>query len=260
VRVLESCPDEVERGWSYADLGATLLGRGQHGEGLHLLEQALAVGERRERPDLMSYALNAIGCGLGMQGRDGLDEIGQAIRLALGIDGHELAGRAYSSLVEYGVTLHRFDVADRAYAEGTAYCEERELGVFGICMDGWQAVGLERRGRWDEAVALCRRMLSWPGISPVNQLNPLRVLGAILGRRGEQDAWQLLDRGAGLTASMGELHWTVPIRAARAELRWLDGEPDLAEQEVLAVYESTVEYANPSFIGALAVWLARLSR
>jgi DNA-binding CsgD family transcriptional regulator len=208
----------------------------------------------------MSYALNAIGCGLGLLGRDGLAEIDQAVRLALRIDGHELAGRAYSSLAEYGVALHRYDVADRAYAEGTAYCEERELGVFNVCMDGWRAVGQQRRGHWDEAATICRRLLSQPGISPVNQLNPLWVLGVIAGRRGEQDAWQLLDRGISLADSMDELHWTVPTRLARAELRWLEGEPELAAQELLAVYQSAVEHPNPALRGSLAVWLTRLNR
>ena len=90
--------------------------------------------------------------------------------------------------MEACATLHRFADSERYYAEGLAYCEGRELGVFSMCINGWRARTLLLLGRWDEAARICAQMLGSPGISPVNQLNPLCVLGTHPGppRRGRR--------------------------------------------------------------------------
>ena len=138
-----------------------------------------------------------------MTGRDGhATRSEQALRIALDADLQEAAGRAYSSLQEARIGLHRFDEAERYYAEGMAYCEDRELGVFSMCLNGWRARALLLLGRWDEAADdLRRRCWASPGISPVNRLNPLRVLGTIRGRRG--DAGGLGAAGPGARAGRG---------------------------------------------------------
>ena len=39
-----------------------------------------------------------------------------------------------------------FAAGDRYYAEGLAYCEEHELGVYSVCLQGWRAVTLGPAG------------------------------------------------------------------------------------------------------------------
>ena len=68
----------------------------------------------------------------------------------------EAAGRAYSSLVEPAPRCTGSTDSDRYYAEGIAYCEDRELGVFSMCINGWRAWPLHLLGRWDEASARLR--------------------------------------------------------------------------------------------------------
>jgi hypothetical protein len=120
-------------------------------------------------PDIVSCAMNAMGYTLLHAGQDGMPVLKQALRIALDADLHEAAGRAYSSVLEVGSILHRFEDMERYYDEGMAYCEDREFGVFSMCTMGWRAQGLLLTGRWDEAVQLCERMLgmrsgwSWPG-------------------------------------------------------------------------------------------------
>ena len=142
--------------------------------------------------------------------------------------------------------------------EGLAYCEGGELGVFTMCLNGWQARGLVLTGRWDEAAEICARSLGSPGISPVNQLNSLCALATIRGRRGEEGEWELLDRALKYAEGTGEPPWIAAARAARAELRWLEGRPDLAAAEAQAGYDRAVGHANPWQVGSLAIWLARL--
>jgi DNA-binding CsgD family transcriptional regulator len=187
-----------------------------------------------------------------------MSEMAESLRIALEADLPESAGRAYSSLMEAATKLHLFPDAERYYAEGLAYCEGSELGVFTMCISGWRSRELLFLGRWDEAVEICTQMLGSPGISPVNQLNPLITLGTIRGRRDESGAWDVLDRALEYAEGVGEPSWIAPVRAARAELRWLEGQPDLAGTEAGAGHDRTAGRVEPWMSGSLAIWLARL--
>ena len=101
-------------------------------------------------------------------------------------------------------------------------------------------------------------MLDQP-ISPVNRLNPLQVLGSIRGRRGEAGAWELLDQAVTLAEGTGEPQWITAVRAARTELRWLQGDPERAAAEIGAAYDQA-RGLDPWELGSLVIWLARLRR
>ncbi|MBO0816686.1 MAG: hypothetical protein J2P30_16290, partial [Actinobacteria bacterium] len=228
VAVLEPLPASMELAWAYANLAVDDIASGRTGERtMAYLGKARDIGERSGRPDLAAYALNAVGLYLVDSGQGGMPELEESLRLAREAGLPESAGRAYSSLMEAATKLHRFTDADRYYAEGLAYCEGSELGVFSMCINGWRSRELLFLGRWDEAVEVATQKLSSPGISPVNQLNHLITLGTIRGRRGEDGAWELLDRALEYAEGVAEPPWIAPVRAARAELRWLAGKPDL---------------------------------
>src|SRR6516225_3655491 len=228
VAVLEPLPPSKELAWAYANLAVDDIACGRTSERtMAYLGKARDIGERLGDPDLVAYVLNAVVLHLVDTGQGGMPELGESLRLALEADLPEAAGRAYSSLMEAATKLHRFADADRYYADGLAFCERGELGVFSMCINGWRSRELLFLGRWDEAAEVATERLGSPGISPVNQLNPLCTLGAIRGRRGEDGAWELLDRALEYAEGIGEPPWIAPVRAARAELRWLDGEPGL---------------------------------
>ena len=259
VQILEAAPPSPELAWAYATLGTCGLSQfgGRREAALEVIEKARGLGERLQQPDVVSYALNAIGLTLIMTGRDGMESIRQALRTALDADLQEAAGRAYTSLQEGAISQHRFDEAGRYYAEGMAYCEDRELGVFSMCLMGWRAHALLLLGRWDEAEDICTRMLDQPGISPVNRLNPLRVLGTIRGRRGDARAGELLDQALSLAEGTGEPEWIAPVRAARAELSWLSGRQEEAAAEARSGYGTALGRLDAWASGPLAIWLSR---
>ncbi len=258
VQVLQAMPPGPELGWAYATLGASYLNKGRLDDGTSAMDQARALGERLHQPDLVSFALNAAGLTLAHRGQDGTGTLERALRIALDSGLQEAAGRAYSSLQEATHHLNMFEDSERYYAEGMAYCEDREIGVFALCLLGWRACALLLTGRWDEAADGCARMLDQQGISPVNQVNPLRVLGSIRGRRGEAGAWGLLDEALTLADKSGEPQWIAPVRAARAELRWIEGQPGPAAEEAMAAYDQAVGHTDPWTFGSLAIWLPRL--
>jgi DNA-binding CsgD family transcriptional regulator/tetratricopeptide (TPR) repeat protein len=259
VTVLEGSPPNKEHAWAYANLAIDDIAVGRTNERtMAYLGKARDIGERLGYPDVLAYVLNAVGLYLVELGQGGMPEMVESLRIALEADLPEAAGRAYSSLMEAATKLHRFPDAERYYAEGLAYCEGSELGVFTMCINGWRSRGLLFLGRWDEAAEIAAQRLGRPGISPVNQLNPLITLGTIRGRRGEGGAWELLDRALEYAEGVGEPPWIAPVHAARAELRWLEGKPDPAADEAGTGYDRTVGRVEPWTSGSLAIWLARL--
>ena len=65
------------------------------------------------------------------------------------------------------------------------------------------------------------------------------ALATVRGRRGDDGVWELLDRALEYGEGTSEPLWIAPVRAARTELRWLEGEPDLAASEAEAGYART---------------------
>jgi DNA-binding CsgD family transcriptional regulator len=257
VAVLEALPPGPELAWAYAIAGARLMGAGRLDEAIDTLGRARDLAERMNETEIVSYALNMMGCTLLTAGQDGRGYLRQALDVAADLP--EAAGRAMLNLHEYSVRLSEFAEAERYYTEGLAFSESRELGVFSACLLGWRSVTLLAQGQWDEAAQLAGRMLNWPHISPVNRLNSLRVLGLVRGRRGDdQGAWQLLDEALALSTRLGEPLWVLPVRTARAELHWLAGHDERAAAEVAADFGDVVGRVDPWTAGAAGIWLARL--
>jgi DNA-binding CsgD family transcriptional regulator len=259
VAVLEALQPGKELAWAYGGLAVDDIARGRANEStMAYIGKARDLSEKFGYPDVMAYVLNAVGLHLVEAGQGGMDEIEQSLRIAQEADLPEAVGRAYSSLMEAATKQHRFPDADRYYAEGLAYCERSELGVFSMCINGWRSRELLFLGRWDQAAEVATQKLSSPGISPVNQLNHLCTLGIIRGRRGEDGAWELLDRALEYAEGVGEPAWIAPVRAARAELRWLEGKPDLGAAEAQAGYDRVGGHVDPWTSASLAIWLLRL--
>jgi DNA-binding CsgD family transcriptional regulator/tetratricopeptide (TPR) repeat protein len=259
LQVMRSGPASREQGWAYAGLGIAQLERGQLDDGIELIERGRVVGEQLDLPDLVSFTLNALGLGLAKaNGIEGVRHLERALRIGLDAELPEAAGRAYSSLEEMFVSLQQFDQSERYYTDGMAFCDGRELGVFSLCLRGWRTVALVQLGRWPEAADMCADLLSRRGISPVNRLNPLRGLGAIKGRRNDPAGWDLLDEAAALGEATTEPQWIVPVRAVRAELRWLSGDNELAAAEAQSGYQAGLGRVDDWTLGSVAIWLARL--
>jgi DNA-binding CsgD family transcriptional regulator/tetratricopeptide (TPR) repeat protein len=258
VRVLRARPPGRELAWAYADLGTSYMLVGRSDEAVEAGEKARALGNELDQADVVSHALTVIGSAVLKDRRAGMDSVERALRIALDADLHEEAGFAYSVLHEVSARLHQLEDEERYYTQGMAYCEGRELGVFSTCLTGWRAYTLMLLGRWDEAADVSAQMLGRQRISPVNRLNPLRVLGSIRGRRGEPGAWELLDEALALAMGVAEPRWIAPVREARAELRWLSGQPGLAAEEARSGYDGAVGRVDRWTLGTLAVWLWRL--
>ena len=73
VRILAGQPASPELAWAYAQLSALRLHVGETDQAIALGEQACRLGEQLGLPEVVSYALNTIGCAQGRDGHSGMD-------------------------------------------------------------------------------------------------------------------------------------------------------------------------------------------
>ena len=105
-------------------------------------------------------------------------------------------------------------------------------------------------------MAICDELLSTGGPSPNIRLCPLHRLGMIQARRGEPGAWECLDEAIDYADGAGEPQSIVPVRLARAEAFWLEGNLADARREA-ELADDAADGCDGWDRGAVAVWLRR---
>jgi hypothetical protein len=127
-------------------------------------------------------------------------------------------------------------------------------------MTGWRARSQLEQGRWDEAAELATPVLQHPRAAAPFRMTPLVVIGRLRSRRGDPDPWTPLDEALELARRAGELELELelaPVAAARAEVRWLAGEPGAVALEIEAALTCARAQADGWVRGELLVWRQR---
>jgi DNA-binding CsgD family transcriptional regulator/tetratricopeptide (TPR) repeat protein len=258
LRVLQPLPPGPELAMAQICVAADMFAARRQGEAFEGLSQALELGKRLGRDDVVCLAQRAIGCFLEDTGQDGIGSIERSLQLALDARLDLTVGYTYVDLQDALLNVQRLEEALRCYGEGMAFCEQRELRWPTRCMRGAQADTLLLLGRWDEAADLCHELLDIPGVSPSNQMHPLRILGTLCARRGELGAAELIDQAAALAAGIVTPKYVAQVQAARVELLWLSGQLDLARQVAAQGCKQALGQVGPWKLGSLAIWMWRL--
>ncbi len=258
VRILEALPPGPELAWAYVNVAISRWGMAQPDAAFAGLKQGRDLGERLGQTGVVSRVLTSQGAIQVDRDLDGTALMEQGLRIALDAGLQAEAGSAYTCLVDSSVSMQKLAEAQRYYTEGMAFCERRELRFFTRCIRGSLADALLLLGRWDEAADICDKLLAIPGVSPANQLYPLRILASIRGRRGDPGAWELADKGLALAEGIRDRGWAAQARALRAELYWLSGKPGPAAQEARAAYNQAAGRTDSWRLGSLVIWLFRL--
>lgn len=219
-----------------ADAGAARLAAathlqsaGGHARASALAEIAANEAQQAGRIDLRARALGIEGVALAKRGKsdEGFERIRAGLSLALE---HELTGVAAEVYQRLGTALET-----RADYAGARDALNRALDLCEIGGDSGQEQGcvacmayvLRELGEWDEAVALCRRLLDDPALPDGTRIVAEGILGAILAWRGDTAAARpLLESGLNLSRSLNVLSMSVDCAAA---LAWLEAEEGAAE-------------------------------
>jgi DNA-binding CsgD family transcriptional regulator/tetratricopeptide (TPR) repeat protein len=258
LRILAALPPSPELARAYVAVASAHWTEGRPGDALASIASAEDLGRQLGETALLCTALIWRGMTQIDAGQDGIPTLRRGLDAALAAGLPEQTGAAYVNLQDGCNSLQRFADAEGYYAAGMAFCDKRELRALTRCLRGSQADTLLALGRWDEAAELCAQLLAIPGVSPANQLYPLRDLAAIRGRRGDADAGAIQVRALTLAVQMAEPAWIAQARAIQAEMLWLSGRADDAAAEAAAASAEASGRVDPWRLGALAIWVWRL--
>jgi DNA-binding CsgD family transcriptional regulator len=256
VATLEPLGPSLELARAYANLAGQRMLDGQSAAAIGLAARAEDIAESLGDAEVLSGALNTEGCARASLGQEWTSQLERALDIAVSARLPEQAGRAFTNISGTYGDHRQFAEAERYFAQGVAYCDEHDIATYARCLRSDWITALERTGRWADAEALSLELLSRSNPSPLNRLNPLRLLGLIRARRGEAGTWDRLDQAMRYADGTGEPQHIVPVRLARAEAFWLEGRVDEAAREA-GLADDASAGSDMWDRGAVAVWLRR---
>ncbi|GAA3199250.1 helix-turn-helix transcriptional regulator [Dactylosporangium siamense] len=257
IAVLEPLGPGVELARAYGHLAKQRLLADRNAEAVELAGRSQDIAAPLGLVDVLSDTMNTEAVARRMLGQDWTGLIRRALDIAVAnrLDGQ--AGRAYTNLYGMLCRERRYPEADPVYQEAIAYCDEFDVDTFGTCLRGERANSLARMGRWDDALALCREVLTRvEEASPINRIYVLYCVATVRARRDEDGVWAALDEAAASADGCGEPQWIVKSRIGRAEAFWLAGKVQDARVEA-ELADDVVGDADGWMRGWVAVWLRR---
>ncbi len=193
--------------------------------------RAIQLAELLDAPEILAHALNNVGSAEANAGvREGIVTLERSLRIAEAHGLEEHVARALTNLASTSVAVHDLDAGLRWCDAAIAYCTDHDLDSWRLYTTGWRARAHLERGSWDLALRDAATSLETPSLAPT-VVNTLVVLGRIRARRGDGDPWSVLDEALSVATRTDELQRLLPVAAARAEVRLLEGRPDLVAAE-----------------------------
>jgi DNA-binding CsgD family transcriptional regulator/tetratricopeptide (TPR) repeat protein len=154
--------------------------------------------------------------------------------------------------------MRRYADAVPALVEGADHCERHHLESYRRYILAWLARCRFDLGQWDEAEATARGAASRSiGIARFVAVN---TLGWLRTRRGDEDAWPLLDEALEIARRSGHLQRLWPVAVARAEAGSLAGDLEPHAPLLEEVLDLAVDRRHGVAAGEVGLWLARAGR
>lgn len=224
-------------------------------------QRAIELAEYLDDKETLGATLNAIGSAWITNGDNRGEEAllrSRDLAMASGQEGH--VSNAYGNLGSGLGEVWEHRKADEYLAVGIAYALDRDLDSQRHYMLAWRALTQLHLGHLDEVGTLAEEALRPASVGTITKIMALLALGRLRARRGDPGAWPALDEALRLADETQTLQRIAPVRAARAEAAWLDGNPDVAGEEAAAAYPLALAKQHPAFTGELAYWLRKVGR
>jgi DNA-binding CsgD family transcriptional regulator/tetratricopeptide (TPR) repeat protein len=259
VEPIPAGPEKVEAINTYAYL--RMLDR-DNAEAIELGRQAIEMGSADPRAIAsVVQAWNTVGSSRILSGDlGGVDDLETSLRLALdhGLDRN--AASAYGVCASALGEVYRFAEAERWFREGLRYTTERDLDSSRWYLEAWSALSHLHRGDWARAGILASSVIAGPARATIGGIMALLALGRLRARRGDPDAWEALDEALEMAERTATLQRLGPVRAARAEAAWLEGDARRAGDEAAAAFGLARAKGHPWHIGELGWWQRQAGR
>jgi DNA-binding CsgD family transcriptional regulator/tetratricopeptide (TPR) repeat protein len=253
VAILESQSAGRELALAYANLSHLHQHLEDEEETVAWANRAIALGD----VEAEAYALTNIANAASAAGRSGARQLERALALALAAGLDEHAGRALIGSLWWSSRGRRYDSADRDLERVLAFCNEHGLELWRLFAFAFRSRLQLDRGDWSDAADSASVVLRDPRSAPVPRVLALSVAGLVRARRGDPEAWPLLDEAWTLAEPTGELQRVEPAAAARTEAAWLEGRPDAVAEMTEAPLALAVRRRAPWIVGQLACWRLR---
>ncbi len=259
IALLERCEPGIDLARAYSALSHASMLAGDTEQTVRWGERAIAMAESIGDTEALVNALNNVGTDELNRGEVcGQDKLERSLALAreagLGPD----VGRAYINLVAALSRARAWAQAEPFLEPGIQYCREHGLEAWLKCLLAGKAGARLDQCDWEEAAELAATILDAPPDSVVGpRHDALITLGLVRARRGDPQAWPLLDEARDIAEGVGDLQFLAAAAAARAEALWLEGRPDAIVAETQRAFELALTVQEPYFAGELAVWRQR---
>lgn len=217
--------------------------------------KAIELATRFHDMATIAAAENTVGSAMLVSGDEsGRPHLDRSLAVARRAGLEDLIGHAYTNLGACYGEQHQFSEAERHLVEGMAYAADRDLDRASHYMGSWLAITRLYQGRWNEACEIATSLVERPNIAAISRIVALVALGRVRARRGDPGAAAALDEALELALQTNTLQRLAPVRAARAEVAWLAGEPEGVKVEATAVYDLANRSRHNWYSGELAFW------
>jgi DNA-binding CsgD family transcriptional regulator/tetratricopeptide (TPR) repeat protein len=253
VEILQAQPPGRELALAYANLSHLHQHLEDAEQTVVWAARAMALGD----VEAEIYALTNMANAEHVAGRSGERELARALELSIEAGMDEHTGRALVGSFWWSPRGRDYADVDRRIQRALELCTERGLELWRLfsfaCLSRVQL----DRGLWDDAADSAGVVLRNPRSARVPRTVALSVAGLVRARRGDPEAWPLLDEAWALAEPTGELQSVEPAAAARAEAAWLESRTDAVVEATENALALAVQRRAPWIVGELACWRRR---
>jgi DNA-binding CsgD family transcriptional regulator len=240
--VLEALPSSRELAWAYATTASHRKDADETAAAIEWGTRALELAEEVGEAEAYVNALNTIGTAEAYAGiPGGLEKLERSLACALEQHFADQTSRAHIHLALVAVRRRQYELADRYLDAGLEFAAEHGFDLWRLYLVAARAKIELDRGQWDDASESATHVLYERCISVFPRIIALVVVALVRARRGDPGALDLLDEAQMLAAPTGELLRLGPVAAARAEVGWLEGKPDVVDEATAACLELAVD-------------------
>jgi len=256
VALLEQLPPGHELAMAYCQLAGIALLSEDAAETMAWTARADQLAERLDDREAYVTAVSISATAGGLRGEpEGRTRLEQVLAVAEERGMENQVGRTYVLLCMTASRLRSLDLMERYVLPGLAFCEERDLDVWGRILLATRSWLELERGDWQAAADTATLVLTQNCALSCTQARI--VLGLLRARRGDPDPWTPLQEAGEVAARTGQLWWTSQVAAARAEAASLEDRPDLVADATEAAFALALERHAPWPIAELAFWRSR---
>ena len=220
--------------------------------------RAIALAQQFGEREVHAEAVGTLGTATLFLDYDaGCAHLRHALELATADGLHGLAANTHSNLGSGSGEVWRLREAREHLMAAIAFSQQHEIDFYRHYSVAWLALCELHLGHWDDAREHALDIVQQAAHPTTSRVMALTALGRLQARRGEPQARETLAEALALAQSSGTLQRVAPVRCARAEAAWLQGDLAATAAEARAALAQAEHHGHAWFAGELATWLRR---